>query len=112
MGTALSDIAVALAALTDGELHALIDATGGVPQTAPGLLTWIEGACDWELNRRHAQDYDLRPLAAAIPPEENPASVYAAMALRSMFAQDSRASATLGLLHAIVEQLTGAERKD
>ena len=36
----------ALAEHTDGELHALIDATNGVPQTAPGLLAWIEAACD------------------------------------------------------------------
>jgi hypothetical protein len=39
----------ALAELSDAELHALIDATYNVPQIAPGLLAWIEHACDWEL---------------------------------------------------------------
>ena len=44
--TNLTAIKVALADITDTELAALIAATYGVPQTAPGLLAWIEGACD------------------------------------------------------------------
>jgi hypothetical protein len=36
--TATKGVTEALAELTDGELHALIDATNGVPQIAPGLL--------------------------------------------------------------------------
>jgi len=56
MGIALAPIA---AELGDHELPALIPATCGVPQTAPGLLAWIDGACDWELNRRRGLDYTL-----------------------------------------------------
>ena len=57
--------------LTDSELQALIDATYKAPQTAPGLLAWIDAACEWELNRRAGRDYELQPPEAAIPPEED-----------------------------------------
>ena len=110
MDADMNAVTSALAELTDAELHALIDATNEAPRTAPGLFAWIVGACDWELNRRHGQDYALRSPAVAIPPEEGAASIYAAMTMRSMFAQDNRASATLALLHAIVELLSGGER--
>jgi len=46
MPTDLTTIEDALAGLIDIELHALIVATNEVPQTATGLLAWIEGACD------------------------------------------------------------------
>jgi hypothetical protein len=46
---------------------ALINAANGVPPVAYGLLVWIEGACDWELNRRagvrHAGIVRTGPLA-------------------------------------------------
>ena len=58
----------ALPDLTDAELHALIAASNGVPPVAYGLLVWIEGACDWELNRRAGHDYELLPPEAAIDP--------------------------------------------
>ena len=45
-------IRVALAELGDDELRALIATAIGGPQTAPGLLAWIEHAADWELHRR------------------------------------------------------------
>ena len=48
MDTDLTAVKAALADISDTELAALIAATYGVPQTAPGLLAWIEGACDWE----------------------------------------------------------------
>ena len=51
MDTDLTAVVAALAKLGDGELHALIHATDSVPQTAPGLLAWLEHAADWELNR-------------------------------------------------------------
>jgi hypothetical protein len=70
----------------------LIDATSGVTQTAPGLLAWIEAACDWELNRREGVGYELQPPEAAIPPEEDAVSVAATMTMRATFAQDSRAA--------------------
>ena len=52
MATDLAAMQDALAGLTDAELHALIAASNGAPPVAYGLLVWIEGACDWELNRR------------------------------------------------------------
>ena len=55
----LTAIKSALADLSDDELERLNAATCRVPQTAPGLLAWIDGACDWELNRRRGFDYPL-----------------------------------------------------
>jgi hypothetical protein len=43
METNLDPVITALAGISDSELTALIAATYGVPQTAPGLLAWIEG---------------------------------------------------------------------
>jgi hypothetical protein len=60
-------VAAALAELNDGELCALIDATNNVPQIVPGLLAWIEHACDWELNRRACVDFPLQSPDAATP---------------------------------------------
>jgi len=59
MDTDLTAIKTALADISDTDLHALIAATYGVPQTAPGLLVWIDGTCDWELNRRRGHSQDL-----------------------------------------------------
>jgi hypothetical protein len=47
----LNPVVVAPAKLSDTALHALIAATYGVPQTAPGLLAWIEGARKRPLQR-------------------------------------------------------------
>jgi len=57
----------AAAQLDNAELHALIDATYKATQVAPGLLAWIDSACDWEGKRRAGFDYDLLPPEAAIP---------------------------------------------
>jgi hypothetical protein len=97
------------AKLTDTERAALIAATYGVPQTAPGLLAWIGGACDWELNRRRGFDYPLQPPEAAIDPLEDEVSIDAAIVLRDQFAQDSHA--VLAFFDALVELLTGSGRK-
>ena len=70
--------------------HALIAATYGVPQTAPGPLAWIDGACEWELNWRGGFDYPLQPPEAAIDPSEDAVSIGAAMAMRAIFALDPR----------------------
>jgi hypothetical protein len=48
----------------------------GVPQTAPGLLAWIDSACEWELNRRRDFDYPLLPPEAAIDPPEDEVSQF------------------------------------
>jgi hypothetical protein len=82
MDTDLRAIKAALAQVTDTELRALIDATSGVTQTAPGLLAWIAAACDWELNRRDGVGYELQPPEAAIPPEEDAISIAAATSRR------------------------------
>lgn len=52
----LTPIVVAFAKLDNGELLVVIDATNNVPQITP----WIEGACDWEVNRRRGCDYELQ----------------------------------------------------
>jgi hypothetical protein len=75
MDRALHSVAAALAELDDAELHALIAATNRVPQTAPRLLAWIAGACDWELRRREGLDYPLQPPEAAIPPAQETAAL-------------------------------------
>ena len=64
--TDLTAVRGALEQLTDVELHALIVATNETPQIAPRLLAWIEGACDWEINRRVGRHYQLLPPEAAI----------------------------------------------
>jgi hypothetical protein len=109
----LTPVVAALAKLADGELAALIDATDEVPQIAPGLLAWIEGACDWELNRRRGLDFPLQPPDAAIPPEEEAVSIAAAVIIRAQFAQDDRpeAGAVAVLFDAIVAVLSGGERR-
>ena len=53
MDADLQPVTTALAHLDDGELAALIEASNGVPQIAPGLLTWIERIADWELTGRY-----------------------------------------------------------
>lgn len=102
-------VVAALAELNDTELHALIAATYGVPQIAPGLLAWIDGACDWELNRRRGFDYPLQPPEAAIDPSEDAVSISTAMAMRATFTDDSRA--LRALFDALVVLLTGSGRK-
>ena len=68
-------IKLALADISDTELAAMIAAAYGVPQVAPRLLAWIDGACDWEVNRRRGLDYELLPPEAAIDPSEDAASI-------------------------------------
>jgi hypothetical protein len=89
--TDLTAIKAALAEVSDTELGALIAATYGVPQTAPGLMAWIEHACDWEEHRRRDFDFTLQPPEAGIDPSEDEASINAAFVLRDQFAQDSPA---------------------
>jgi len=71
MHSDLHQIVATLASLSDDELARLIAAAYAMPETAPGLLAWIDGACEWELNRRRDFDYPLRPPDAAIPAEED-----------------------------------------
>ena len=109
MDTDLTAVKAALADISDTELAALIAATYGVPQTAPGLLAWIDGACDLEQHRRRGFDYPLLPPEAAIDPSEDEVSINAAIVLSDEFAHDS--PAVRALFDALVELLTGAGRK-
>ena len=109
----LMPVAAALADLNDGELCVLIDVTNSAPQIVPGLLAWIGHACDWELNRRACVDFPLQTPDAAIPPEEDAASIAALMALRARFARDASrdAGAAVALFDAMIRALTGGERR-
>jgi hypothetical protein len=109
MDANLDSVVGALAELDDAELHARSDATYKVPQIAPGLLAWIDGAYEQEVHRRRGLDFPLKPAEAAIPPDEVAVSTAAAMAMRLMFAQDARteAHAVLALVDALVELFTG-----
>jgi hypothetical protein len=106
----LAAISDALAGLTDIELHALIIATNEAPPVAYGLLVWIEGACDWEINRRVGRIYDLLP-PEAIDPSEDAVSIDAIYAVRASFAASGFAPAALKFFDALVELLTGGGRK-
>jgi hypothetical protein len=111
MPTNLTGIEDALAGLTDIELHALVVATNEAPRIAPGMLAWIEGACDWETNRRAGRDYELLPPGAAIDPSEDVVSIEATYALRAAFAASDMAPAAHKFLDALLEVLTGGGRK-
>lgn len=111
MSSDLQAIKVALAELSDVELHALIEATHGPSRLAPDLLAWIEAACGWELSRRARLNYDLRLPDAPIPLEKDAITVGAANWLRSKLPAGHRTRAMLSLLYALEELLTGGERK-
>ena len=86
MNAGLQAVKTALAGMTDAELRALIDATSGSSPMAPGLLTWVEVACGWELSRRLRLEYKLQSPDATIPPEEDAISIDA----ESRYARHSR----------------------
>lgn len=66
----LQPIAAALAALTDDELGALHNTIEHSPPMAPGLLAYLEHACDQEQWRREGCTLPLREPREAIPHEE------------------------------------------
>jgi hypothetical protein len=90
---ALADIT--LADISDVELAALITATYGVPQSAPGLLAWIDGACDWELNRRRVGPRGVNYLAQIICRISSISCPISAKATSVIGAQDSIVAAGL-----------------
>jgi hypothetical protein len=107
----LMPIAAALAELNDGELFVLIDAANNVSQIVPGLLAWIGHACDWELNRRAWVDFPLQSPDAAIPEQEDVASIVALMTMRARFRRRARdAYAVVALFDAMIRALTRGER--
>jgi hypothetical protein len=110
MDSDLRAIKAALAQGTDTELRALIGATYGALQIAPGLSAWIEAACYWELYRRRGFDLIMQPPKAAIlPNKEDAVGIAATMTMRATFAQNS--AAVQALFDALVELLTGGEWK-
>ena len=82
MDAVIDPVVAALASVDDGELDALIAATYDVPQTALGLFAWIDGAREWELNRRDAFDSRLPPPKSATDPSEDAFSTDAAIVMR------------------------------
>ena len=101
----LRHVEEALAGLTDIELGAIKIATNEARQVDPGLLAWIEGACDWELNRRRGFDYTLQP--PELDPSEDKVSVEAAYAMRASFAGGDLEAGALTFFDALLEVLTG-----
>ena len=109
----LSAIEAALIEFEDSELCALIDWTNNVTHLVPGLFTWIEHACDWELHRRADADLQLLSPLATIPPDEDAMSIAAALTLRERFDQGGErdAGAVVALFDAILRVLTSGERR-
>lgn len=97
----LERLAAALADVDDAELFALVKAANGVPQIAPGLLAWIEHACDWELARRRGHTFRLSSPEEAIDPGEDEVSIAAMFALREMFEPQDDVGAVAKLLDAM-----------
>ena len=92
------------------ELRALVEATTDAPQIPPGLLSWIDTACEWELNRRDGLYYGLQPPEATIPSEQDAVSVDAAIAMRATFAliDPFETGAVLAFFDALADLLTGS----
>ena len=113
-GALVTDLTVvrdALEGLTDPEFHALIVTTNESPQIAPGLLAWIKGACNWEVNRRTGRHNQLLPPDAAIDPTEDAVSIQAIYAMRASFASSDFAPAALKFFDVLLKLLTEAGRK-
>jgi len=108
--TDLTRVKEALEEPTDIELKALYIASNEAPEIAPGLLAWLEGACDWEMNRRVGRDYNLLPPDAGIDPSEV-VSIDAVNAMRESFAGSGFAPAASKFFDALLKLLTGEGRK-
>ena len=62
----VSDIAAALAAVPDQELHVLRAQLDSETVIVPGLLRWLKAAIDWEMNRRAGTCPELPGPRAAV----------------------------------------------
>jgi len=107
MAIELAAMRDALEELTDVELRALKVATNEAPQNPHGLPAWIEGACDWEINRRLGRHYELLPPQATIDPSEDAVSIQATHAIRASFASSDLAPAVLKFLDVLLRLLAG-----
>ena len=79
------------------------------PPVAYGLLVWIKGACDWDLNRRAGHIHELLPPEAAIDPSEDGVSINATRAMVAQFSRDSPAGRAF--FDALMDLLTGSGPK-
>ena len=84
------DLPAGLAAIPDRELHALRAAIEGSPNIVPGLLAWLDGATDWEINRRAVFDYALLGPIRAIADEEVDRSLLTLAVLSAQVRGDGR----------------------
>ena len=85
-----TDLAAALATISDRDLAGLRAAIGGSPNVVPGLLAWLESAVDWESSRRAGMFYPLLGPRAAIDDTETDASLMALAVLAACFRGDGR----------------------
>ena len=84
----LRDLGATLAAIPQQGLDGLRAAIDGSPGLPPGLLAWLEGTLDWEVNRRAGLSYRLQGPLAAIDDSE----VEMSLAALAMLAGHFRAS--------------------
>jgi hypothetical protein len=102
MAADLQPITSALAALTDPELGALHHAIERSPPMAPGLLAYLEHACDHEIARRDRRVLSLHEPREAIPHEELGQSFATIAALMMHFKTHPRVRA---LIEAVGDEL-------
>jgi hypothetical protein len=62
----IADIAAALAAMPEQELHSLRAKLDSESIIVPGLLSWLEAAIGWETNRRAGACHELLGLRATV----------------------------------------------
>jgi hypothetical protein len=85
-----SDIASALAALSEDDLLRFRAAVDEVPEVVPGLLAWLEHAIEWEIARRAGTSYQLQGPRAAVDDNEIRPSLMALDAMATQFRHDAR----------------------
>jgi len=107
----LARVVAALEALTDAELHALRKSSNGARQIAPDLLLWLEGACDWDWNRRLGSYHKLLPPTPSIDPSKDEIGITAAHAMRVTLAASGSAPEVLQVFDALLSLLNRSERK-
>ena len=73
----IADLAAALAAIPDHELHLLRATIDREPIVAPALSAWLEAATAWEVDRRAGACFDLPDPCAAVDDGEVECSLVA-----------------------------------
>ena len=86
---ALIDLAMRLAEISDRDLQTLRTTIDAVPNTAPGLMVWLEHAVNCESDQRAGRVYPLLGPMSAIPDEELAQSIAAAEVLAAKFRGDA-----------------------